>query len=77
MDHRGGDGGAVPAIARVEILDHLLAPFMLEIDIDIRRLLALGGDETFEQQVALRGINGGDAEHVADGGIGGRAAPLA
>ncbi len=48
MDHRGGDGGAVAAVTGIEILDHLLAPLMLEIDIDIRRLAAFGGNETLE-----------------------------
>ena len=50
---------------------------MLEIDVDVRRLAALGGDETREQQIVFRRIDGGDAEHVADRRIGGGAAPLA
>ena len=50
---------------------------MLEIDVDIRRLAAFGGDETLEQQIDLGRIDGGDAEAEADGGIGRRAAPLA
>ena len=50
---------------------------MLEIDVDIRRLVALGRDEALEQQVDLAGIDGGDAEAVADRGIGRRAAALA
>ena len=76
-DHRGGDAGAIAAIALVDILDHLLAPLMLEIDVDVGRLAALGRDEALEQQIVLGRIDGGDAEHVADGGIGRRAAPLA
>ena len=50
---------------------------MLEIDVDIRRLVALGGNEALEQQIGLGGVDGGDAERVADGGIGRRAAALA
>ena len=34
-------------------------------------------DEALEQQVLPHGIDRGDAEHVADGGVGGRAAALA
>jgi hypothetical protein len=61
----------------IDILDHLLAPLMLEIHVDIRRLLARGADEALEQEIHVGGIDGGDAEAIADGGIGGRAAALA
>ena len=77
MDHRGGDAGAVAAVAVVDVLDHLLAPFVLEIDVDIRRLAPLGGNKAFEQQVDLGGIDRGDAETVAHRRIGRRTAPLA
>ena len=50
---------------------------MLEIHVDIRRLLARGADEALEQEIHVGGIDGGDAEAIADGGIGGRAAALA
>ena len=76
-DHRRGKPGAVAAVFRIDVLDHLLAPLMLEIDIDVGRLVARGADEALEQKVDLGGIDGGDAEAVADGGIGGRAAALA
>ena len=76
-DHRGGEPGALAAVFPVDILDHLLAPLMLEIDVDIRRLLARGADEALEQEIHMGGIDGGDAEAIADGGIGGRAAALA
>ena len=77
VDHGRADGGALAAITLVEILDHLLAPLMLEIDVDVRRLLPLGGDEALEQQIDLGGIDGGDAQAVADGAVGGGAAALA
>ncbi len=73
----GDDGGAVAAVFLVDVLDDLLAPLVLEIDVDVGRLVALGGDEALEQQVDIGGVHGGDAEAVADGGIGRRAAPLA
>ena len=50
---------------------------MLEIDIDVGRLVARRADETFKQQVELGGIDGGDAKAITDRRIGRRAAPLA
>ena len=54
VDDRRGDAGAVAAVASVDILDHFLAPLVLEIDVDVGRLAPLGGDEALEQQVDLR-----------------------
>src|SRR3546814_3190875 len=45
----GGQRGAVPPIGLVNPLDDLLAPLMLEIDIDIGRLLALARDKALER----------------------------
>ena len=50
---------------------------MLEIDIDVRRLLPLRRDEALEQKVDLGRVDIGDGEAVADGGVRRRAAPLA
>ena len=76
----GNDGRGKPrpvaAIARVNILDDLLAPLMLEIDIDVGRLLALGGHEPLEEKIDACRVNGGDIEHIAHRAIRGRAAPL-
>ena len=75
------DGGAnrrpFAAVALVQVLDHLFAPLMLEIDVDIWWFAAILGDEAFEQQVVFGRVHGGDAQHVADRRIGRRAAPLA
>ena len=49
------------AVFVVDVLDHLLAPLVLEIDVDVGRLLALLGDETLEQEIDLLGIDLGDA----------------
>ena len=72
---------ARPACSRpyclVDVLDHLLAPLVLEIDVDIGRLAALRGDEALEQQVDGIGVDLGDAEAIADHRIGRRAAALA
>src|SRR5262249_50043728 len=73
----GGEAGAVAAVFGVDVLDHLLAPLMLEIDIDVGRLVAGGADKALEQDVDARRIDRGDAETVADDGVGGRAPPLA
>ena len=76
-DHRGREAGALAPIAIVDILDHLLAPLVLEVDVDVGRLVALGRDEAFEQKIETRRIDLGDPKAIADGGIGGRAAALA
>ncbi len=76
--HDGGaQGGPVAAVALVDPLDHLLAPLALEVDVDVRRLPALGRDEALEQQPGAHRVDGGDAQHVADGGVGGGSASLA
>ena len=77
MDHRGAQPGAMAAIALIDVLDHFLAPLMLEIDVDIGRLLALFGNEPVEQQGVARRIDRGDFQHIADRRIGRRSAPLA
>ena len=48
-DHRG-QRGAVPAVLAVDVLDDLLAALVLEVDVDVGRLVALGADEALEQQ---------------------------
>src|SRR5208337_2606847 len=74
------DGGskacAMPAEAVIDILDHLLAPLMLEIHVDIGRLIARVRDEALEKEVRAGGIDLGDAKGITDGRIGGRTAPL-
>ena len=51
VDHGRGDAGALAAVFRVDVLDDLLAPLVLEVDVDVGRLVALGRDEALEQQV--------------------------
>jgi hypothetical protein len=48
-DHRRGQRCAFATVLFVDVLDHLLAPLMLEIDVDVRRLVALARDEALEQ----------------------------
>ena len=76
-DDGGGEAGARAAVAAVDVLDHLLAPLVLEVDVDVGGLAALARDEALEQEVDLGRVDGGDGEAVADGGVGGGPSPLA
>jgi hypothetical protein len=64
-DHRGGERGALSAVFLVDILDDLFAPLMLEIDVDVRRLVALARDEALEQRIHPVGVDLGDAQRIA------------
>ena len=77
MDHRRGNARAPPRVAAIDILHHLLAPFVFEIDIDVGRLAAFFGEKAGEEEVVRDRIDRGDFEQVADERIGGRPAPLA
>ena len=61
----------------VNVLDHLLAAFVLDVEIDVRRLGALQGNEPFEQQAHAHRIDRRDAQAVAHHRVRRRAAPLA
>ena len=76
-NHRRRDSGPLAPVLLIDVLDYFFAPFVLEIDVDVGRLVALAGDEALEQHVHARRVHLGDAEAVTDGGIGGRAAALA
>ena len=76
-DDGGRQRGAFAAVLAVDVLNDLLAPLVLEIDVDIRRLVALLGDEALEQHGHARGVDFGDLQAIADHGIRGRAAALA
>ena len=76
-DHGRGDAGALAAVSAVDVLDHLLAPLVLEIDVDVGRLVAVGGDEALEQQIVQARIDLGDAEAEAHRRVRRRAAALA
>jgi hypothetical protein len=75
-DDHGGQRGALAAVLGVDVLDDLLAPLVLEVDVDVGRLVALAADEALEQQV-LRRVHLGDAQAVAHRRIGRRAPALA
>ena len=65
------------AVTREDVLDHLLALLARrQVDVDVRPFAALFGEEALEEQLHADGVDGGDAERVADGAVGSRAAPL-
>src|SRR5690606_28985543 len=68
-DHGGGERRAFASVLRVKVLDDLLAPLVLEVDVDVRRLPALAADEALEEQIAVRRVDLGDAQAVADRGV--------
>src|SRR5690606_16596378 len=77
---RGNHGrhpGAVTAVFFIDVLQYFLAPLMLEININIRRLISLAANEPLEQHITAIGIDRGDAKHIADGRVGRRTAALA
>ena len=76
-DHRGGERGALAAVLAVDVLDHLLAPLVLEVDVDVGRLVALARHEALEQHAHARRIDLGDAERIAHHRVRRRAPPLA
>jgi len=66
-----------PAVALVDVLDHLLASPGLDIDVDVGRPVAGRGEETLEEEAELDRVDVGDLEGVTDGRVGRRAPPLA
>ena len=50
-DHRRRQRGALATVFPVQVLDDFLAPLVLEIDVDVGRLVALLRDEALEQHV--------------------------
>ena len=61
----------------INMLDHLFAPLMLEIDVNIRRLIAFSRDKALEQKVNTGRIDRRHAKHITDRRIGRRASALA
>src|SRR3982074_1745244 len=61
-NHGRSDAGPLAAVAAIDVLDHLLAPLVLEVNVDVRRLAAIGGNETLEQKIVQARIDLRDAE---------------
>ena len=76
-DDVGGHTGAVRSVALVDILNDLLALVARrQVEVDIRPLTPLLGQEALEEQLHLDRVDGGDGERVADRRVGSRASPL-
>src|SRR5262249_11812281 len=59
--------GPLAPVLGVDVLQYLLAPLVLEVDVDVGGLVALARDEALEQQRrAALGVDRGDAEAVTD-----------
>src|SRR4029450_13057354 len=58
-------------------LESRLGALVVEVDVDVGRLVALDADEAAEQQGRALGVDLGDAEAVADDRVGSAAAALA
>ncbi len=64
------------AIARIQVLHDFFAPLVLEIHIDVGRLVPFLGDEALGRAPTDGRIDDGDAEAVAHHGVGRRAPSL-
>lgn len=73
----GGQCRAVGAVLVVDVLDDLLAPLVLEVHVDVGRLVAFAADEAFEQERRLGRVDLGDAQAIADRRVGRRTSALA
>ncbi len=76
--HRAeGDDLADPiaSVALGDVLDHLVAPFHAEVDIEIRHRDPLGVEEALEEEVEAQRVEIGDAERPGDQRARPRAAP--
>ncbi len=76
-DDVGDLGGVVAAVALVDVLDDLFAAPRLDVDVDVRGPVALGGEEPLEEEPELHGVGLGDAEGEAHRRVGRRPPPLA
>ena len=74
-DHVRDLGGVVAAVALVDVLDHLLSPVALDVDVDVGRAVAFGRQEPLEQQPERHRIGRRDADRVTDRRV--RSAPPA
>ncbi len=74
-----GDDRRDPALAvfGAHVADHLVAPVLAEVDVEVRHRHPLGIEEALEQQAKAERIEVGDRERPGDHGAGARAAPRA
>ena len=65
----------VRAVFRLDIVDHLVAPVLAEIDVEVRHRHPFGIEEALEQQVEAQRVEIGDGEGIGNERAGARAAP--
>ena len=56
----------VAAVALLHVADHLVAPVLAEVDVEVRHRHALGIEEALEQQVEAKRIEVGDGQRIGD-----------
>ena len=59
-------GDAVVAVLVAHVADHLVAPVLAEVDVEVRHRHALGIEEALEQQAPAQRIEVGDLERPGD-----------
>ncbi len=65
----------VGAVAVADVGDHLVAPVLAEVDVEVRHRHALGVEEALEQQAEAQRVEVGDLEAPGHDRAGARAAP--
>ena len=76
-DDVGDLGGTFSAVSGVDVLDDLLAAAGLDVEVDVGVAGSPRGQEALEEHLVPDGVDGCDAQGVADCGVGRRASPLA
>ena len=64
----------VAAVALLHVVDHLVAPVLAEVDVEVRHRHAFGIEEALEQQAEAQRIEIGDGQRIGDQRAGARAA---
>ena len=79
LDRAVGDDLRDPLLAVLlgGVADHVAAPALVEVEVDVGHRDALGVEEALEQQLVLDRVELGDLERVRDERAGGRPAPRA
>ena len=75
-DDGADHGGVIGAVLGVEVLDHLLAPVDVEVDVDVGQRARLV-DEALEEELVLDRVDLGDAEAVGHDRVAGAPPSLA
>ena len=68
-------GDVVGTVEVLDVLDHAVAAFIVEVHVDIRHRDSLGIEETLKEEVVLHRVEVGDAEAVGYHASGGAASP--